>query len=79
MLLFIKSLALRLELIGFFRGYIVRLGTYYLPPFPGSSPWYSQPLFIDNAAILRRSTKEGKSALQKSPKGVELPLFQKCK
>ena len=65
---------LRLELIGSFRGYIVRLGTYYLFLFPGSSLWHSQPPFINNAATLRRST-EGKSALRKSPEGVELPLF----
>ena len=48
---------------------------YYLPLFPGSSPWHSQPPFIDSVATLRRSIEEGKSALRKSPEGVELPLF----
>ena len=56
----------------------MRSGMHYLPPFPGSNPWHSQPPFIDNGATLRHST-EGKSALQKSPKGAKLPFFQKRK
>ena len=51
---------------------------HYLSPFPGSSPWHSQPPLIDNVSTLRRNTK-GKSALRKLPEGAELPFFQKRK